>query len=64
MKRIPKHKITPERVSGMAKEIILMSNLCHPNVTMLFACTFDPYVCLILEFLENGSLSDLFPPKV
>lgn len=46
----------PEYLSFLY-EISMMSNLRHPNVTMLLGgCVEPPNLCFVTEFMEQGSL--------
>jgi len=48
---------------SLLQELAMISKLCHPNIIPLFGATYEPNtgVSLILEYMDIGSLSTLFP---
>lgn len=48
---------TEESILAFRSEILLTSNLRHPNIIMFFGCCWEKELtCLVLEYAANGSL--------
>lgn len=59
IKRIPKHKINRKTVLSLLQETYAMALCRHPNVLRLVGVVFDPFVCVVFEYMALGSLKDL-----
>jgi len=59
VKRIPKHDINEKSVLSTLQETLLISRCKHPNVLELIGLLYDPYVCLVFEYMHLGSLKEL-----
>src|SRR4051794_38362727 len=60
VKRVNLQGIPSEELEGIEMEIRLLQNLAHPNIVKyLDSIRSDEYLNIILEFVENGSLSSL-----
>jgi serine/threonine protein kinase len=56
MKRIPTEKISEARVQQTVKEVILYGSLCHPRIAQFHGVAWSPFICLLFEFMNRGSL--------
>ena len=60
VKKLLEQGLAP-RILGMLKsEVLVTARLAHPRLVRLVgACLDPPDMCLVLEFVEHGSLRDL-----
>eukprot|EP01089_Gocevia_fonbrunei_P016598 TRINITY_DN5188_c0_g1_i1.p1 TRINITY_DN5188_c0_g1~~TRINITY_DN5188_c0_g1_i1.p1 ORF type:complete len:681 (-),score=90.84 TRINITY_DN5188_c0_g1_i1:37-2079(-) len=57
VKKLPAHLLSEEFFKDFEREVDLMRQLRHPNVLQfLGACLIAPDVCIIMEFMNRGSL--------
>lgn len=66
-------KVAVKKLSGIASEsalkdfvdeLILMSEMRHPNIVLFMAaCLTPPNVCIVMEYCERGNLYDLLHDK-
>ena len=60
VKRVNLHGIPQEELEGIEMEIKLLQNLSHPNIVKYIdAIRTEDYLNIVLEFVENGALSNL-----
>jgi len=59
IKRIPKHKIDRKSVLSLLQETLAMTKCKHPNVLNLIGVVYDPFVCIVFEYMALGSFKDL-----
>jgi len=60
IKKIFDPVITPELKEELNNEISMLSSLKHPNIVLLMGIvTRPPNLCIITEYLANGSLYHL-----
>lgn len=57
--KTPSNEISEEALYKFMQEIRLMSCLHHPNVVVFLGACVAPNICLVMEYLPNGSLYDL-----
>eukprot|EP01090_Pellita_catalonica_P007999 TRINITY_DN18635_c0_g1_i1.p1 TRINITY_DN18635_c0_g1~~TRINITY_DN18635_c0_g1_i1.p1 ORF type:complete len:328 (+),score=63.93 TRINITY_DN18635_c0_g1_i1:53-985(+) len=50
-------------LKGFQKELEIMSSIRSPNVVFFFGAVIEPKLCLVTEFMERGSLSDVMGDK-
>lgn len=56
--------LSDEILTEFYREVVLVSRLRHPNVVLfLGAAISPPTYCLVFEFMENGTLSDMIRRK-
>eukprot|EP00002_Diphylleia_rotans_P006346 TRINITY_DN1572_c0_g1_i7.p1 TRINITY_DN1572_c0_g1~~TRINITY_DN1572_c0_g1_i7.p1 ORF type:complete len:1163 (+),score=185.46 TRINITY_DN1572_c0_g1_i7:1196-4684(+) len=59
IKRLNFGKITKEALKEFDHEVTVMIELRHPNLVLyMAACTTPPNLCIVLEFMQRGSLYD------
>ncbi len=60
VKRVNLHGIPQEELEGIEMEIKLLQNLSHPNIVKYIdAIRTEDFLNIVLEFVENGALSNL-----
>lgn len=60
VKRFIKQKLAEERMLELRAEMTILSGLHHPNVVVFIgACVRMPNLCLITEFMKQGSLREV-----
>lgn len=63
MKIAIKTLFEPRKRDEMLREAGLMIQLIHPNVVRLYGIVLEPQCCIVLEFMEKGSLYALLHSK-
>mmetsp|Transcript_8457 Transcript_8457/g.13830 ORF Transcript_8457/g.13830 Transcript_8457/m.13830 type:complete len:245 (-) Transcript_8457:1967-2701(-) len=57
-------EVAPTSLLEFRREISMLSKIRHPNVVLFMAaCTRPPDLCIVSEFLGNGSIYDLIHTK-
>ncbi|AVK76543.1 serine-threonine kinase [Pandoravirus neocaledonia] len=60
VKRLAKQRLTERRALDFRAEVAFLSELNHPNVVLFVgACVQAPNLCVVTEYVERGSLSDV-----
>jgi serine/threonine protein kinase len=60
VKRFIKQKLDERRMLEFRAEIAFLSELHHPNVVLFIgACIKSPNLCIVTEFVKQGSLKDI-----
>ena len=60
MKKIFDPVITHELLAELSNEVSMLCQLRHPHIVLLMGiCSRPPNLCIIMEFLPNGSLFNL-----
>jgi serine/threonine protein kinase len=61
LKRLRVKSLTSEHIEEFKREVVIMGALRHPNVVnFLGACFRLPHLCIVCEYVNNGSLAELF----
>jgi serine/threonine protein kinase len=56
--------VSPEQMAELEKEVAALRNLRHPRlVRFIGACLQSPDLCIVTEYMPNGSLHDLLHVK-
>lgn len=64
IKEIPLEGISEDDLNGIMKEIDLMKRLSHTNIVKyLSSARTENYLYIVLEYVENGSLSNVIRPS-
>lgn len=58
IKKILKVDISEDDLKEFATEILLISKLRHPNVVQFLGACMEPEFCLVIEFMDRGTLFD------
>lgn len=58
VKRVPRHSVTRQKVASMLTEIDVVSGSAHPNIIRTMGWCDEPYVLVVLEYANGGSLRD------
>ena len=57
-------KLDSENIAHFKDEILLMTEITHPNLVTFIKATFEPpNLCLLLEYEPNGALDDILKKK-
>jgi serine/threonine protein kinase len=60
VKRFIKQKLDERRMLEFRAEMAFLSELHHPNIVLFIgACVKKPNLCIVTEFVKNGSLRDI-----
>jgi serine/threonine protein kinase len=57
MKRVPNEKMSKERVQQTVREVLLYGSVCHPRIAQFLGVSWSPFICLLFEYMNRGSLS-------
>jgi len=53
----PANNVNEEFLDDFYKEVVIMKSLRHPNILQfLGACTREPNICIVIEYMPRGSL--------
>ncbi len=59
-KRFIKQKLTERRLLEFRAEMAFLSELHHPNIVLFIgACVKQPNLCIVTEFVKQGSLKEI-----
>ncbi|XP_065205538.1 tyrosine-protein kinase hopscotch [Planococcus citri] len=56
VKKLKTHTLTRDRLADFDREISIMKKLDHPNIVKIKGIIRDPELCLVLEYIDHGSL--------
>ncbi|AQN68650.1 protein tyrosine kinase (PTK) family protein [Saudi moumouvirus] len=60
VKKFVKQKLTEKQMLDFRAEVALLSELSHPNIVVFIgACLMKPDICIVTEYMKNGSLRDV-----
>jgi len=60
IKKIFNPNITPDLLADMSNEVDMLNRLRHPNIVLLMGiCSKPQNLCIVTEYLPNGSLFNL-----
>ncbi|AVL95162.1 putative serine/threonine protein kinase receptor [Moumouvirus australiensis] len=60
VKKFVKQKLSEKQMLDFRAEVALLSELSHPNIVVFIgACLMKPDICIITEYMKNGSLRDV-----
>ena len=59
IKKILKADISEADLKEFSTEILLVSKLRHPNIVQFLGACMDPDFCLVIEFMDRGTLFDV-----
>eukprot|EP00002_Diphylleia_rotans_P032506 TRINITY_DN6834_c0_g1_i7.p1 TRINITY_DN6834_c0_g1~~TRINITY_DN6834_c0_g1_i7.p1 ORF type:complete len:743 (+),score=123.55 TRINITY_DN6834_c0_g1_i7:182-2410(+) len=64
VKKLLRQKMNQKGISDFRREVLVMKNLDHPNILkMVGICVQQPNLCIVLEYMSNGSVEDLLKNK-
>eukprot|EP00339_Tiarina_fusa_P004927 CAMPEP_0117026930 /NCGR_PEP_ID=MMETSP0472-20121206/19743_1 /TAXON_ID=693140 ORGANISM="Tiarina fusus, Strain LIS" /NCGR_SAMPLE_ID=MMETSP0472 /ASSEMBLY_ACC=CAM_ASM_000603 /LENGTH=482 /DNA_ID=CAMNT_0004734057 /DNA_START=39 /DNA_END=1487 /DNA_ORIENTATION=+ len=58
IKKILKADISEDDLEEFSTEILLVSKLRHPNIVQFLGACMEPEFCLVIEFMDRGTLFD------